>query len=327
MKKHLLLLTITLISLGFSAQAQIPSYVPTTGLVGWYPLDGNANDLSVNANNGMLISGYEPTVTTDRFGTTNSAYQFDGTNDYIWVPNAPFTAPPYTFSAWVYVEDLSRSIIVGLGELSSVAGRLYFTASYSNTGSPASGCDGIYHSLIDTSIITINTWVNITVVSYYPTFYSPDFYINGVKYTSYAVGESIVTVYPEINNTGFDIGKHTGTGSSKYMKGKIDDLGFWNRALDTTEIQALFTMVGVEEISNSIKVSVYPNPAADFITVSSNQSLSEQEYKIFDPSGKVFKTGVLQSNENQIDISNFSNGLYLLFVNGHPAQRFSVLKD
>ncbi len=306
------------------AHAQIPSYVPTNGLVGWYPFTGNCNDLSTNANNGMSMGA---TLTTDRFGNADCAYSFDGASNYIWVPGAPFTAPPYTISAWVYVEDLSKSIIVGLGEISSVAGRLYFTASYSNTGSPASGCDGIYHSLIDTSIITINTWVSITVVSEISNWYSPDFYINGVKYTSYAVGESIVTVGPEINNTGFNIGKHTGTGSSKYMKGKIDDLGFWNRALDTTEIQSLFTMVGVEEISNVLKISVYPNPASDFITINSNQSLSEQAYTIFDASGKVVKTGVLQSNENRIDISNFSNGLYLLFVNGHPAQRFSVLKD
>lgn len=329
MKKHLLLLTITLISLGFSAQAQIPTYVPTTGLVGWYPLDGNANDLSVNANDGMFISGATtPTSTSDRFGNSNSAYKFDGTNDYIWVPAAPFTAPPYTISAWVYVEDLSKSIIVGLGETgTSVVGRLYFAASYSNTGSPAIGSDGSYHGLVDTSIININTWVNITVVSEPSNWFAPDFYINGVKYVSEFVGDGAGAIYPEINNTGFDIGKHTGTGSSKYMKGKIDDLGFWNRALDTTEIQSLFTMVGVEEISNALNVSVYPNPAADFITISSSQSLSEQEYKIFDASGKVVKSGVLQSNENRIDISNFSNGLYLLFVNGHPAQRFSVLKD
>jgi hypothetical protein len=323
MKKHLLLLTIALISLGFSAQAQIPSYVPTTGLVGWYPFTGNANDV-VGSNNGTSMGA---TLTTDRFGNADCAYSFNGTSDYIWVPGAPFTAPPYTISAWVYVEDLSKSIIVGLGETgTSVVGRLYFAASYSNTGSPAIGSDGSYHGLVDTSIININTWVNITVVSEPSNWFAPDFYINGVKYVSEFVGDG-GAIYPEINNTGFDIGKHTGTGSSKYMKGKIDDLGFWNRVLTTAEISSLYTMVGVEEISNSLKVSVYPNPAADFITISLNQSLSDQEYKIFDPSGKVLKSGVLQSNENQIDISNFSNGLYLLFVNGHPAQRFSVLRD
>lgn len=318
MNKHLLLLTIALVSLGFSSQAQIPNYVPTTGLVGWYPFTGNANDV-VGSNNGMSMGA---TLTTDRFGNADCAYSFDGTSDYIWVPGAPFTTYPFTISAWVYIEDISKSYIVGLGEIGSIpSDKLYFSSS--NDGLKI-GSDGAYYYLSDSAYTNINTWINIAV-----TFdvTGPLFYVNGVKYNLlYSVYDIINDPFP-LNNTGFNIGKHTGTGSSKYMKGKIDDLGFWNRALDTTEIQALFTMVGVEEISNSMKVSVYPNPAADFITISSTQSLSEQEYKIFDPSGKVLKSGVLQSNENQIDISNFSNGLYLLFVNGHPVQRFSVLRD
>jgi len=324
MKKHLLLLTITLISLGFSVQAQIPSYVPTTGLVGWYPLDGNANDLSVNANNGMFVPGYEPTVTTDRFGNANSAYQFDGIDDYIWVPGAPFTTYPSTISAWVYIEHVLKSYIVGLGEIgSSDLNKLSIYSTYSE--GLRVGSDGAWYYQSDSAYTSTNTWINITIT--FENVIGPTFYINGVNYDDiYSEAYIFGSIFP-LNNTGFNIGKHTGTGSSKYMKGKIDDLGFWNRALDTTEIQALFTMVGVEEISNSLKVSVYPNPAADFITISSTQSLSEQEYKIFDPSGKVVKTGVLQSNENRIDISNFSNGLYLLFVNGHPAQRFNVLRD
>jgi hypothetical protein len=43
MKKALIFSFVIL--LGLIAQAQIPSYVPTTGLVGWYPFTGNANDL------------------------------------------------------------------------------------------------------------------------------------------------------------------------------------------------------------------------------------------------------------------------------------------
>ena len=32
--------------------AQVPNYVPTNGLVAYYPFSGNANDASGNANNG-----------------------------------------------------------------------------------------------------------------------------------------------------------------------------------------------------------------------------------------------------------------------------------
>jgi len=54
---------------------------PTVGLVGYYPFDGNANDMSGNSNHGIPQNGV--TLTTDRFGNANKAYSFDGMNDFI----------------------------------------------------------------------------------------------------------------------------------------------------------------------------------------------------------------------------------------------------
>jgi hypothetical protein len=53
-----------------SLSAQIPSYVPTSGLVGWWPFNGNANDECGNGNNGTVNGA---TLTTDRFGVANKA--------------------------------------------------------------------------------------------------------------------------------------------------------------------------------------------------------------------------------------------------------------
>ena len=44
--------------------AQVPSYVPTNGLVGWWPFNNNANDESGNGNNGAITG---TTITADRF--------------------------------------------------------------------------------------------------------------------------------------------------------------------------------------------------------------------------------------------------------------------
>ena len=59
-----------------SAFAQVPSHVPTNGLVGWWPFNGNANDESGNGNNGTPMNGVS--LTADRNGNSNSAYNFDG---------------------------------------------------------------------------------------------------------------------------------------------------------------------------------------------------------------------------------------------------------
>jgi hypothetical protein len=99
MKKHLLILATALLSI--STFAQIPTYVPANGLVGWWPFNGNANDESGNGNNGTVNGA---TLTTDRFGNANSAYDFDGVSNYIDCGplNAiPSTVQDITQNAWV----------------------------------------------------------------------------------------------------------------------------------------------------------------------------------------------------------------------------------
>ena len=74
------ILCIALILTSTLVYSQIPNYVPTAGLNGWWPFCGNANDLSSNANNGTVNGA---TLDYDRFGNSNSAYQFDGVSGYI----------------------------------------------------------------------------------------------------------------------------------------------------------------------------------------------------------------------------------------------------
>jgi hypothetical protein len=71
MKKQLLILATALLSI--STFAQIPTYVPANGLVGWWPFNGNANDESGNGNHGTVNGA---TLTADRFGNANMAYYF-----------------------------------------------------------------------------------------------------------------------------------------------------------------------------------------------------------------------------------------------------------
>ena len=67
--------TVFVLAAGLAASADL-----TDGLVVWYPFSGNANDQSGNGNHATV---YGATLTADRFGNPNSAYWFDGVNDYI----------------------------------------------------------------------------------------------------------------------------------------------------------------------------------------------------------------------------------------------------
>ena len=79
-------------------------YVPppnlNDGLVAYYPLDGNANDISGFDNHGQIFGGVTPAP--DRHGNAGGAMSF-GNNRYIMVPHAPQIndlVDNYSFSVW-----------------------------------------------------------------------------------------------------------------------------------------------------------------------------------------------------------------------------------
>jgi hypothetical protein len=73
------------------------SSIPTDGLVGWWPFNGNANDESGGGSEGTI---YGASLVVDRFGYTSSAYQFDG-NDWIEMADQPrFNTVAGTVSIW-----------------------------------------------------------------------------------------------------------------------------------------------------------------------------------------------------------------------------------
>ena len=74
-KKNVIMTVVAIFGLASITMAQtVPSYVPTSGLVGWWPFNGNANDESGSGNNGTVYGGVSDT--SDRFGNSNSAFYF-----------------------------------------------------------------------------------------------------------------------------------------------------------------------------------------------------------------------------------------------------------
>ena len=111
--------------------AQVPTYIPTTGLVAWYSFTGNANDASGNGNNG-IVSG--ATLAADRFGNTNSAYSFNGANDnYIEVPdNAMLQSPSASWSIWVKISAPSGGNGYGIMSKGSGTTSFFIIEEYQN---------------------------------------------------------------------------------------------------------------------------------------------------------------------------------------------------
>ena len=75
------------------------------GIVGWWPGDGNANDI-VGTNNGTLQGG----ATATAIGFDGMAFSFDGTNGSVRIPDSPALKPTnLTVEAWVRFSGLDSA--------------------------------------------------------------------------------------------------------------------------------------------------------------------------------------------------------------------------
>ncbi|MEP1489458.1 MAG: carbohydrate-binding protein [Algibacter sp.] len=84
-----------------------------------------------------------------------------------------------------------------------------------------------------------------------------------------------------------------------------------------------------EEFDKNNDISIYPNPVSNNVTVLMPNS-KFNEYTIFDISGRINRKGVITSNmqELNLDLSNFSKGIYLISLKGNQLTKtFKLVKN
>ena len=243
--KNTLLALFIILCLG--ANAQVPSYVPTTGLVGWWGFSGNANDASGNGNNFTVSGG---TLTTDRNVTSNAAYQFNGTNQYLVNNNLSHIfseSGSFSVSVWVY----KTGTATGSAIMSGAPGGGPFIWIIQGNGTDmmmGTNKQGAAWFWAPTPL-TLNNWDHYVGVY---TTNSMTFYKNGVLSAS--------NTYTHTGATSVTQPLYVGRGASgTYLAGKVDDIGIWDRSLTSQEILDLYnascgSLVTVQPTSQNLFV-------------------------------------------------------------------------
>ena len=241
MKKRIVFLWVIVLAVGLTGVAH-------ADLIAYYPFNGNANDESGNGNDGTVNGA---TLTVDRFGNPDSAYAFDGSDDYIEVPPSSSLniTSELTITAWVNIE---------------AAGGFY--QHYVVDSRDGSG--GGYGLNVDTN--SSQFWIGNT----YPNFPSTGSTIE-VGSWHHVAGKydgTDVVVYVdaiEIERIPFNYVIESSTGplfiGQRYnflerFGGRIDEVRIYNRALSETEIQELYEgQVLIDTMAPSGAVHAYPN--------------------------------------------------------------------
>jgi formylglycine-generating enzyme len=205
--------------------------IPLDGLVAYYPFNGNAYDVSGSNNNGTPM--FNPVLSTDRFGNSNSCYGFDGIDDYIAVPNSEsLNSSQMSICAWVFIDVIGSEnrVIVNKYSDSPHEGWSFYLYNGRLEMECRFGEWDFYG--FDPNAPVISTGVWHSVVATYDGSYIRT-YVDGVLSSQTAKSGAITT--SPITMT---IGRNSAY-SCYFFNGKIDDVRLYNRALSTTEIMQI----------------------------------------------------------------------------------------
>ena len=203
------------------AHAQVPDYVPTEGLVAWYPFNGNANDESGNAFHGEINGAL---LTADRFLEPNSAYSFSGN-----------------------CQDRIDMLVPEMTENTSFS--VSFWAKRNGTGCYNPRMWEFYGGSRTTQCGWFNDWDSITF-SGFPIvganleneiWYHFALTNTGDTWEAYFNGEfnNLKVDSTVINSPDLAIGRMNHPAWDSF-NGEIDDFAIWNRALSAEEVLALY---------------------------------------------------------------------------------------
>lgn len=207
----------------------------------YLPMTGNANDQSGNGYDGVTTA----TLTTDRFGSANSAYLFNGIDDTLSLTNSGII-PILTsqnvgsVSLWLEPVDATPSAISMMFSASQQSTALSFDITNRTDGLLRyRTSDGVNQTQVSTTItISDATWHNFIVTSDGVT---TTLYLDGVDVTGTLIGidglwfndiplDNCFLGARWLNNAAFP---------SSYFNGKLDDFLIYPRVLNASEISQL----------------------------------------------------------------------------------------
>jgi hypothetical protein len=230
--------------------AQSSCVSPPSDLESWWPGDGNAGDIA-GGNTATLVNGVGFAA-----GMVSQAFSFDGGDDYVSVGNPPNlqfgTSGEFTVDAWVNFTSLvspsgspsgpcsgpgcDMAIVTKMTAGQNVDGWRLAKISDDHLwfclGSPSNGCGGDpANSVTSSTVVLPGTWYHVAGVR---SSSGIAIYVDGVLEDSKPLAS-----YVNSDSADLLLGK-TEESWMSLMYGRIDEAEIHSRALDASEILAIF---------------------------------------------------------------------------------------
>ena len=210
---------------------------PPSGLVSWWSGDGHAYDIA-GENNGTLSNG-----ATFAPGLVGEAFSFDGVDDQVWASGTGIAdLQQLTIEAWVNMRSPGGRIerFVALVRPKAVL-RYNYNQLHCYILFDAGDDPDVWRHVRGGSPLSADTWYHVAV-----TYDGADIrlYLDGSEVDSNAYAGTVVT--------GGGVRLST---AGETLDGLLDEVGVYNRALDASEIQAIYNAGSEGKCKRDIDVS------------------------------------------------------------------------
>ncbi|MDX5320363.1 MAG: T9SS type A sorting domain-containing protein, partial [Bacteroidota bacterium] len=286
-----------------------------SGLVRHFPFNGNADDATANAKHGTV---YGASLTTNRFGDSNSAYLFNGSTDRITYDGAGCGNPAFSFSIWAKI-NWDSAYMNGVGAY----GLMYIGNAAQNDHGVTTGAGGAqwtigsYHT--DATLSNVLSGVQPTTGQWHHLVLTRDadsikLYLNGIQ---------VGSVSPNGKAAGWNgtlegvIGARPGPNSSYmfHFKGAIDDIRVYDRAINPTEVADLSNYSPTPGSAQKLKIRsvIYPNPvhSGNDLFITADEDLTGSLVNLYSLNGQLVHS---TPYAERLTLPVLSSGTYFLRI-------------
>jgi|GEM_PF-5690284 len=263
------------------------------------PTTGNTCVLSLCSNSTSIFAGtYQGIYRSDNNGINWTVVNTDVTNGYSVCANNIYIYAG-TWSSGIYVSTDNGN---NWSNTSTGLNAMNICSIISNNNSLfAASYNGVFRSTDNgtnwNNVDTDTTW---TLISYNGNVFTGTNHgikasaNNGTLWNDISLGLPVNTkVYSLCINDNY---LYAGTKTGVYKR-------------------TLSEIVGIENYNNDICFNLFPNPAYDKIYLNSNnQSIANLTLNIYSLTGKLVKSEILKQNQQQINVGDLNNGVYMIEI-------------
>ncbi len=278
-------------------------YPAPTNLVGWWPGDGNANDI-IGGNDGTLQGG----ATAGAPGEVGPAFGFNGTTAYVSIPDSSVFHPTnFTVEAWVLFTSLDSTASGG-----SAAGQQYIVfkqnTRYSSfegiylgkergTGGDhfafaVSSSAGVTAEADSGPVIATNVWYHIAGVRGTNTL---QLYLNGAL-----VASASVNFAQDYGTLPLYFGSSGETYWDHKLSGSLDEVSLYDRALAASEVAAIYAAGSGGKCKGAVAPAIVTQPTNQVIIVGGSTSFTVVAAGTQPLAYQWYKDGVKMTNSGTI---------------------------